>query len=287
MRLGEARVAMTDLIDLERYPIDRLASAEGRDLVAFVRSQLADDGCCRLPGFLTAPALRRAAADCDARRSKTFRSTSQHNVYFCADDPALPADHPVRILQKGSQGFIAADYFEDDTVIKQLFHYEPLTDFVSTCLDIAPIYRSADPIACCPVSVQEAEQAFPWHFDGNEFTVTMMLQSAESGGVFEYAPMIRSPHNEAYDAVRALLQGDRSLVRSLALKDGDLQIFKGKYSAHRVTAVAGGRPRYLAALAWMPKPGMVNTVERSLSGYGRALDVHYRRRAVSDDGLQD
>lgn len=277
---------MTDLIDLKQYPIDRLASAKGRALVTFVRDQLADDGCCRLHGFLTARALRRATAECDARRSKAFHSTAEHNVYFCADDPSLPEDHPVRLFQKRSQGFIGADYFQDDTVIKQLYHYEPLTTFLSACLETAPIYRSADPIACCPVSVQEAGQAFPWHFDGNEFTVTLMLQSAESGGIFEYAPMIRSPHNEAYDAVRALLHGDRNLVRSLELQDGDLQIFKGKYSAHRVTAVAGRKPRYLAAPAWALMPQMVNTVERSLSGYGRALEVHYRCRVTSDDGLQ-
>ncbi len=277
---------MTDLIHLDRYPIHELKSGEARALVAEVQARLADDGCCRLSGFLTERALQTAVAECDARRDKAFHSTEAHNIYFIADDPSLPEDHPVRIFQTGAQGFIGADYFNEQTVIKRLYGYAPLTEFLSACLGIAPIYRSADPISCVPVSLQEPGQAFPWHFDGNEFTMTAMLQPAEAGGIFEYAPMIRSPHNENIDAVRALLQGDRSRVRSLELRAGDLQIFMGKYSAHRVTPVAGRTCRYVVAPAWMPKPGMVNTVERSLSGYGRALEVHYRRSAESGDGLR-
>ncbi len=277
---------MTDLIDLERYPIHALGSAQGKALVAEVQAQLAEDGCCRLSGFLTERARQTAVAECDARRDKTFYTTEEHNIYITADDPSLPEDHPVHLFQKRTQGFIGADYFGDETVTKRLYAYTPLTEFLSTCLGVAPIYRSADPISCVPVSVQQSGQAFPWHFDGNEFTITVMLQPAAAGGVFEYAPMIRSPHNENVDAVRALLQGDRSRVRSLELRAGDLQIFKGKFSAHRVTAATGQSCRYVAAPAWMPKPGMVNTAERSLNGYGRALEVHYRRSVESGDGLR-
>ena len=277
---------MTDLIHLDRYPTHALESAAGKDLVAEVQAQLAEDGCCRLPGFLTKRALEAAVAECDARRDKTFYTTEEHNIYITADDPSLPEDHPVRFFQQRTQGFIGADYFGDETVIKRLYAYAPLTDFLSACLGVAPIYRSADPISCVPVSVQKSGQAFPWHFDGNEYTITVMLQPAAAGGVFEYAPMIRSPHCENVDAVRALLQGDRSRVRSLELCAGDLQIFKGKYSAHRVTAVTGATCRYVAAPAWMPKPGMVNTAERSLNGYGRAFEVHYRHSVESRDGLR-
>ena len=72
----------------------------------------------------------------------------------------------------------------------------------------------------------------------------------------------------------------------LSLEAGDLQIFLGRYSMHRVTAVEGARTRFIAAPAWMRVPNYVNTVERSIDGYGRATELHYQR-AASHDGLRE
>merc|ERR1712176_1624202 len=39
-------------INLSRYPLDKSDSLEYKALVAKARAELADDGCCVLPGFL-------------------------------------------------------------------------------------------------------------------------------------------------------------------------------------------------------------------------------------------
>lgn len=277
---------LADSIDLARYPIDDLEGPGGQALVARCRDELRDDGCCHLPGFMTAPAVARSAAMAEALEPQTFRSTMRHNVYASADDPSLPADHPVRHFQSRTQGFICADLLDPDSDLCRLYDSEAVTAFLSACLEIAPIYRSADPVACMPISVQRPGELFPWHFDGNEFTITIALQGAEGGGVFEYVPGIRSPADENFEGVRRVLEGDPTLVRRLSLKAGDLQIFLGRFSMHRVTAVEGARTRFIAAPAWMRVPNYVNTVERSIDGYGRATELHHRR-AASHDGLRE
>ena len=78
---------------------------------------------------------------------------------------------------------------------------------------------------------------FPWHFDGNEFTVSILIQEAEEGGLFKFVPDIRKPGDENLDSVKSILKGSRDRVRSLKLKPGDMQLFKGRYSLHRVTRV--------------------------------------------------
>ena len=40
---------------------------------------------------------------------------------------------------------------------------------------------------------------FPWHFDGNEFTLSILIQKAEKGGVFEYVQDLRSPEDENFE----------------------------------------------------------------------------------------
>ena len=86
----------------------------------------------------------------------------------------------------------------------------------------------------------EEGEGFPWHFDTNNFTITLAIQSADEGGLFEYAPNMRA-ESENFAAVRVVLDGDSDLVRSLALEPGDLQIFKGRHSLHRVTPLWGQR----------------------------------------------
>jgi hypothetical protein len=49
----------------------------------------------------------------------------------------------------------------------------------------------------------------------------------------------------------------------LHLQPGDLQIFKGRYSLHRVTPLAGSRARYVAIFSYVEEPDMVGSPERS------------------------
>ena len=283
--LSAADWSLGQSIDLDRYPLHDLDGAGGQALTARCREELEEDGCCHLEGFLTEAAVARSAAMAEALAPQAFRTTTRHNVYVTPDDPSLPAEHPARHFQTRSQGFICADLIPAESDIVRFYESEAATAFLSACLEIAPIYRSADPVACMPISVQQTGEVFPWHFDGNEFTITIALQGAEGGGIFEYVPNLRSPEDENYAGVRRVLDGERDLVRQLDLRAGDLQIFLGRYSLHRVTAVEGATTRLIAAPAWMRVPNYVNTVERSIDGYGRATDLHYRRSAQSHDGL--
>ena len=76
------------------------------------------------------------------------------------------------------------------------------------------------------MNVNKPGDQFSWHYDTNEFTVTLLIQDCEEGGVFQYAPNIRNKYDEYYDDVSALLHGDYSRVKELKLNEGDLQIFK-------------------------------------------------------------
>ena len=46
-------------------------------------------------------------------------------------------------------------------------------------------------------------------FDSCEFTLSLMIQKPEKGGIFEYCPNIRKPGNENFDEVK-VLEGDRT-----------------------------------------------------------------------------
>ena len=113
------------------------------------------------------------------------------------------------------------------------------------------------------------------------------MQKPEKGGIFEYCPNIREPGNENFKEVKKILDGDRTRVRQLKLDPGDLQIFKGRFTLHRVTKVEGNRSRYLCIPAYVLDPWRVNTPKHSKAIYGKVLPIHLERNRARADGLAD
>ena len=278
----------TELINYERYPIATPGPSLD-DVVEQVRVELNERGCAILKGFLTPAAVDAAVAEADAVSANGHRSYSRTNAYFTADDPSLNADDPRRRFFDRSNAFIPADNFCPDGVLRTVFDSDGFDEFIRNCLQECPdrFFRYADPLADVIVNAASEGNGFPWHFDTNNFTVTLALQNAERGGAFEYAPMIRDSNNENFDEVLKVLDGTSDKVISLQLDPGDLQLFKGRYSLHRVAPLEGSTPRYVAIFSYVEEPGMVGSPERTRQLYGRTLPIHHERAGRRGDALID
>ncbi len=278
------------LIDVARYPIDSPNDLARAGLVESCRRRLAETGCARLQAFINPEALVAMAGEVDERLSLVDRTADWQNPYLSDDDETLPPDHPVRRFHYRKNAFLCRDRFATGDWVDRLFLRMELLEFVRDCLGLAQLHHYADPMSGYLINVQEDGETFPWHFDTNEFTISVMLQKPEGGGVFEYAPAIRNSRSENYDAVATVMAGERNRVIALPLEPGDLQIFKGRYSLHRVTEVAGRRPRYTAIFGYSEKPGVISKASRKLKLFGRCLDAHLEaeaRSAVRTDSLRD
>ena len=273
------------LIDLERYPIDRPGPERNR-VITDVRASLARDGCAVLKGFLTPQAITAITAEADQVADQAHRSFSRTNPYFTKDDPSLPPADPRRRFYDRSNAFIPADNFSHDGALRAIHDFPTFDPFIKDCLEEDQCYRYADPLADVIVNMAEEGEGFPWHFDTNNFTITLAIQNAESGGVFEYAPAIRA-ENENFDAVRDVLDGISDKVVQLHLEPGDLQLFRGRYSLHRVSPLKGRRKRYVAIFSYVNEPDMVGAPERTMQLYGRVLPIHLERAGRRGDSLID
>ena len=263
------------LIDYQSFPIDK-DSAERSALVARVQSDLARDGCAVVKRFLTPKGIQALATEAERVADKGHRSFNRTNVYFTKDDTSLPADDPRRQFFERSNAFVPADNFAKTGPLRTIHDSPGFDQFIQDCLQEHKFYRYADPLADVIVNVAEAGNGFPWHFDTNNFTVTIAIQNAESGGAFEYAPRIREG-DENFAEVARVLNGTSDKVSVLHLEPGDLQIFRGRYSLHRVAPLGGTRPRYVAIFSYVEEPNMVSAPERAMQLYGRTLPIHHER----------
>jgi predicted 2-oxoglutarate/Fe(II)-dependent dioxygenase YbiX len=109
-----------------------------------------------------------------------------------------------------------------------------------------------------------------WHFDRSEFTTTLLLQAPEQGGDFVYRSDLRSDTNQNYDGVARLLNGKDTLVKTLKLSAGTLNVFHGKNTAHKVSTIKGKRERIIAVFSYFDRPGVVFSKEDQIGFYGRS-----------------
>jgi len=254
---------IADVVDVERYPLD------DPELIASCREGLAREGAVKLDGFIRPEAAEKMVAAANEASTRGYPNDAAHNAYFDDEiDDSLPEGHPRRIRVRSAQKAVAMDLLPDDFAPKALYLSDEATRFVAAVLEKDVLHRSEDPLDGCNMTVYEAGDELGWHFDQSEFSVTLMIQRAEQGGDFEYVPMVRTPEDERYDSVRAVLLGETP-AKVLPSEPGTLAFFRGRYSLHRVPPVGGSTPRMNSVLTYVSKPGHKLSPMAQQMYYGR------------------
>jgi len=255
--------SLASMVDLERYPL--------QDDEAFARvaerckSQLRESSFASLPGFLLPGVAEAMTGEVLAAMPRAYRREHSFSAYDEATLGDYPPDH-VRHRKHASRQFVVAtDILNKEGLLRRLYGSEILTRRIAQLLEEPALYPLADPIMGCTSTVMYEGDTHGWHFDLNDFVVSILLQAPEAGGTFDFAPHIRGEGGENYAAVAAVLDGHSDVVRSVRVDAGTLLLFCGRRALHRVPPVKGGRPRVIALFSYDRKPGVV---------YGR--DVYAR-----------
>ena len=279
---------VADLVDTDRYPLASPDSDAWTAAVARARHELDRRGCCVLPGFLRPSVVDVLREECAAMAPAAHHDVETVNVYNTTPDPSLPVGHPVRTTMERGNAFVPRDALPAELVVSRLYTDLQVQHFVAACFGLPEVHELADPLAGLCLNVLTPGREHPWHFDTNEFAVSLLTQAPEAGGRFEYCPDIRSAQSECFEDVAGVLAGTRpDLVRQVEVHPGALQLFRGRYALHRVSAVEGDTARHSAIFAYSRRPGVIGSVERTRQLFGRVLPEHLAAegRAVRGDVL--
>ncbi len=289
--MSQHTLALVDVVDLDTYPIDQPESDGYRAVVEHARSGLRADGCAVIKDLVRPVALAQLGEEIADRKHTTHFSTQVINPYFHFHrNDEWPDRHPMNTFLERSSGFIPGDSWEASTLMRRLFEHPDLARFLADCLEIDELHPYADPLAGLTANILDPGQQFTWHFDTNEFAVTVLVEEADEGGLFEYVPNIRTDGDEGFDHIQEVLEGGRRGVHTLDLRPGDMQIFRGRYSLHAVSRVAAdSKPRHAAIFAYTEKPNVIGRLERTEQLFGRVLQAHIdaEEERVRTDALID
>ena len=262
----QSRIINTDL-----YPLEQLSSATAQSWLSGIKAGLKRDGSCTLANFVTREALGIMAQQANSIAHLAYPGPTEVSPYFfnyqLGEDQDLPTTHPIRHQGKRNLAQVAADLIPADFLLSQLYHGDLMLDFLSAVTE-RPIYRNQDPYQSLNISVMDQGGCQQWHFDSGDMVITLLLQEPEGGGIFEYAPAIRSETDENFDAVQRVLDGCSEQVIQNRLQAGTLSLFRGHYSLHRVTPVEGERQRLQAILGYSTKPDLLGSKASSILHYG-------------------
>jgi len=243
-------------INYSKYPIDQFEhDDDGRynSLLQDSIKQMNRDGFVSLPSFLLPEAV-------DALTSYIlkleedgvgFYSTESHNVFLDTDvESGVSPIHPRRVQLKSSKLIINASELllsKEAPNLDELFMSQrSILDFISSVMQ-TKLYPSTDPYGKFYANIFREGDGLNYHFDRSEYSISLILQPSEEGGEFQFLPNSRAII-EGWDEMIFNVDDIAEAVaaHSLELKRpnlaaGDLYLFRGQNSLHRVSEITKGK----------------------------------------------
>ena len=264
-----------DILNLDTYPVDDWGTPGGQALIDRCRADLLENLYCTIPDFVSPQALALMAEEALGLKAGAYHNHSLINCYLHqSKDTALPQDHARNLQDRSSVRMIAYDQLVEASPLKTFYQSEIVQELVAGIVGEGPLYPNIDPYQPANYVYYENGDESSWHFDSdNSFTMTLMIQPADNGGIFQMSADTRSASSENYQQVRDVLTGKREdTIVSIGREPGALCIFKGCHSLHRVSPVVGDQLRIMGVFVYEFSPGIGADPKVNATIYGpRAL----------------
>ncbi len=252
------------IVNTALYPLsDKARRAE---IVARAIRELDRDGAAAFPDFVAPEALAAMVDEAKGKFAQAYRRDQM--LGFNPQGPlAAIADEALR--QRSSpyaMWILGSDLLADDGGLQALYRSTELMELVQDALGIERLHVTDDPLINVNVTYMGDGDQHGWHFDDNDFVVSLLLQAPEAGGAFEYAPDVDTA---PIADIHAILDGSSPRTRLQKVEAGTLLLFRGRRALHRVSQIAGDRKRMIALLSYHTGPGFVYADSVKQNGLGR------------------
>ncbi|KAL3827217.1 hypothetical protein ACHAXA_006772 [Cyclostephanos tholiformis] len=254
------------IVNIEKYPIDTKKDASGYEkLLQSSISQLTVQGFVALPDFLRPCAIDKLTScilDLE-RRGVGFYSCDSHNVFLEEEGDSAsfqsPTNHPRNVLLNSSKLIIDARHLAPHFVeLTDLYESREFINFVGSILG-TELHPSADPHGRYYANVFRPGDGLQWHLDRSEYSVSLILRPAHVGGKFQFVPnsrrVVEGWDDMPSDVIHAFAHEASMVVEEPDLVAGDMYIFRGRDSLHRVSEIAEGT-RINLILTYNADPGV-------------------------------
>ena len=138
---------MRNILDLDRYPLDKEGSQEWNAMVAKAVAELDAQGMFNLEGFVRPDAVRELVAHIKpVMDTESYTHKRLHNIYFQPEIPGLEPEHPALRKVETINHTLCADQIADSMVLS-IYQYPPFARFLAATVGKSELHVMQDPLA--------------------------------------------------------------------------------------------------------------------------------------------
>jgi hypothetical protein len=256
---------LNKIVNLNLHPINR-----SDEYLSVCHNKLKSNSLLQLDDFLLPKALKIIQNEAKKLYCKSFHSSKNHTVLLYKKDNTLNNDDPCNIVVNSNKSCVPDDLIPYNSLIRLLYNSTNFRKFIETVFGIDKIYPYRDTLASINYNYYGKNQQLGWHFDNAYFTITLMIESPISGGIFQYINKVRDfDKNYINKNLLKSVLTNTHLVNELSVQSGTLVLFYGRNSLHRVTPVTSDKYRVLVTLNYNLEKNIMLSENARLTFFGR------------------
>ena len=256
---------LDNIVNLVKHPI-----VKSNTYINSCHHRLKKESVLQLDNFLTDNAISLLQNEAKILHKKAYYCCQFHTILLNKKNKEVSNKDPCNIEVKSDKGCVPHDLIPHDSFLNQIYKSSVFRKFIKKVLGIKNIYPYKDNLSSINYNYYEKSQELGWHFDNASFAITLMIDSPDKGGSFQYITKGRDYENNFIDKdfIAKVIKGNEC-VNELQVKPGSLILFYGRNYLHRVTPVLSNKGRVLVTLNYNLEEGVELSENARKTFFGR------------------
>ena len=254
-----------EIINFKLHPINNSSQ-----YINECKKKLNKDSILQIDNFLLDQSLQDIQSEAKNLHKNAYYCSQNHTVLLEKKNYDLSESDPCNIEVKSDKGCVPHDLIPINSDLKILYDDLVFKNFLKKVLGVKEIYSYKDHLSSINYNYYEKNQELGWHFDNASFAITLMIQTPDSGGVFEFINNGRNFEKKTINKkiIDSVLKNDYP-VKQLSVNSGTLILFYGRNYLHRVTPVTSKKFRILVTLNYNLEKNIMLSENARLTFFGR------------------
>ena len=255
---------LEDIVNIEKHPINN------EDYIRICNKKIKKNSILIMNNFLNNNCLNELIDEALTLEDRAFYCTQNHTILLNKPNKSLNPNDPTNIEVVSDKGCVPHDLLDKNSKLNLLYNSSLFKNFLKGVLNLNNIYPYQDTLSSINYNYYQKSQQLGWHFDNASFAITLMIQSSEDGGDFEYVSKGRNYSKNFIDKkfIKKILE-KKILPEKIDVDAGTLVLFYGRNYLHRVTPVQSKKSRILVTLNYNEEEGTKLSENARLTFFGR------------------